>query len=228
MARIRYTALVESINGSISGTTFQRNAYGNTIKVKPNIVTPSTLAQVERQNNFGNQARKWRTLSETDRTNWETYAAAYPRPSRLNPSSNLNGYNYFLMYHSFRSVFAPSALLANPNGLQGSLTFFANDIGIVSGQLNYGYNSNITQGPWFVMLYLTRIIPFGQEAVRETPKFIAFVNGNAGGGLDITNRYVSLFGFIPPQGQWLGIKVVYINSTNGQVIEQPWTQVEVQ
>lgn len=228
MARIKYTALVESINGSISGTTFQRNAYGNTIKVKPNIVNPSTIAQVQRQERFGNQARKWRTLTELQRTNWETYAAAYPRPSRLNPASNLNGYNYFLMYHSFRSVYDPTGLLVDPNGLQGALTFFQNDIYISAGNLFWDFASNITQGPWVVMLYLTRVIPFGQEAVRETPKFIRTAAGNANGTWDIQPIYANLFGYIPPAGQWLGIKVVYLNTTNGQVIEQPWTQVEIQ
>src|SRR5690606_31037464 len=114
MARIKYTALVESIRGSIQGTTFQRNAYGYTVKGKPNMVNPNTNLQSASKRNMSGIAQAWSSLSDSDRNAWDTWAATNPVPSRLNPDANLTGFAQFTRWHNIRWLYAYGDVLANP------------------------------------------------------------------------------------------------------------------
>ena len=95
MARIIYSGLIESIRGSIAGTTFQANAYGYTIKKKPNIINPNTASQNLRKSYLAKAVRQWRSFIQATRDSWDTFASTYPQYSQHNPSAQLSGYAVF-------------------------------------------------------------------------------------------------------------------------------------
>lgn len=226
MARIKYTGLVESIRGSIGGTTFQRNAYGFTIKAKPNMVKPNSIGQINAQFRMTEVAQEWRLLSESDRSDWQAWAEANPKPSRLNPDSALSGYNLFLAYNRYRRI-AEGALLNAPDFTLRSTGPLEPLIYIQAGELRWETNPTANTGLWNIILYLTPPIPFGREFVNFTPRVIAASQYNTPTVINIDAAYRARIGLPPVAGQFVGIRLVAYCRTTGQYEDTGNLQVEV-
>lgn len=217
MARIVYSALVDSIKGSIKGTTFQANRYGFTIKGKPNQKNPNTLRQSQQKSRFAQYVQAWRALSQTDRDSWNSYATNFPVPSKHNPSANLNGFAYFSRYHGFRSKSALS-ILDNPSAAQGNVDFFSTTLILSGGDLFAQFDIGTVTGAWLLNIYLTRPLGATQNSLKGFLKFTDLVvQANFGSDNDITAEYENLFGVLPAVGERVGVRVVLWNTGNGQV-----------
>lgn len=172
-------------------------------------------------------AQSWRTLSQANRDAWVAYATAFPRPSRLNPGSNLNGFNYFCAVNNFRQWSLPGTVLANPSGAQGTATFndflLINTAGVLTADIDVAF----TGANWWVQLSLTDKIGVGQEFVQPTPKFILTLQQGSIAPAVITATYLGIFGSIPPVGAWIGYRIIAIKSDNGQVFDFGIQQVQV-
>jgi hypothetical protein len=227
MARIIYSALVDSINGSIKGTTFQRNRYGYTIKGKPNMIRPTTQKQQKRKTSFSGAIQAWRSLSDSERAAWNSYATTYPVATRLNPSAYLNGFNYFARYHASLWISNSGTVLADPSGAQGVVGSYQSELVLDTGDLHYLTDLNPTEGPWTVQLYLTRPLLPSQTFVKSWTRLIASYSVTGSIDTDISSLYTALFGQLPSLGQLIGLREVIINTTNGQVFYQPSQIVEV-
>lgn len=222
-ARIKYTALVDNIRGSIQGTTFQRNAYGYTIKGKPNMVNPNTQRQRQRKAQFSKATQLWKTLSDGERAAWDTYAATFPIPTRSNPDSYLNGFNAFARWHGVAQLVSPTALLPDPAGDQGTVLAGTSEIRIDAGVLSYFIDSTTTEGPWDVCLFISRPLSPTQRYVKSWTRFIRSGSEALFADVDITAPYLQVYGALPVEGDLVGIRLTFINTTNGQVFFLPAT-----
>lgn len=228
MARIIYSALVESIRGSIKGTTFQRNRYGYTVKGKPNMISPYRLLQRYRQSQFASNARKWRQITDTNRTQWNSYAENFPIPSRLNPDSNLSGFDYFLKYHNWLTLFDLTGLLADPGSTQDAFTIDDITLTLNAGSLVLLVQMLDTPSNCKCLMFLTPPIPLGREFVNITPRFMIKVDEVIGSFTgNVTDAYEDAFGSLPADGDFVGIKLVFIRTDNAQMIQIATTQIEV-
>lgn len=228
MARIIYSALVESIRGSIQGTTFQRSAYGYTAKAKPKMVNPNRFKQAGRKQSFSVQARKWRALTEPNRAAWGAYAEAFPIPSRLNPDSYLNAFNLFAKYHNLFNQLNNSATLADPGTTQASVEFLDPDIFVDGDDLIFEGTLTFDEGDWQAYVYCTNPIPYGQEFIKTTPRCLGSGAANPSFSINIASRFIDQFGALPVVGDWLGVRMVYIRTDAGQFIEVPAVQIQLQ
>jgi hypothetical protein len=220
-ARIIYTALVDNIRGSIGGTTFQRNAYGYTIKGKPAMVNPNTQRQRRRKTTFAIAAQRWRTLTDPDRAAWEAYAETFPIPSRLNPDAYLNGFAAFTRWHGIAIISNPFAQLDDPAGAQGTITPDGLELKTDGAALQYLDASIETEGPWNVQLYLSRPLAPTQRFVKSWTRFIDDTPVTPGIDIAITTAYLATFGKLPAVGDLIGARQVFYNTTNGQVFFAP-------
>lgn len=217
MARIIYTALVDHIAGSIQGTTFQRNAYGYTIKGKPNMVKPNTSRQNRRKRSFSGASQAWRTLSDSDRSAWDAYANAFPIPSRKNPSAYLSGVAAFIRWHGVQWQ-DDSVVLNNPSGAQGTTTVVSQELVIFTGDLYVLLDIVDTEGPWQAFVYLSRPLQPTQAFLKSWQRYIITLDSSTWPETNITTRYTSIFGSIPAIGDLIGFQTVMLNTTNGQVM----------
>lgn len=226
MARIKYSALVQSINGSIAGTTFQNNRYGFTAKRKSAIKKPNTLYQQQRKNLLMSNAQQWRVLSEANRTQWFNWAEANPTPTRLNPDAYLNGYNLFMAYHNYRRLVVPSFLNSPSNTLQNAGTY-AKEVFLDGGVLTLEYVAIGITGTWYILVFMTPPIPMGQEFVKFTPRLVGSSTMSSSGSVNVTSQYQTVIGVLPALGQWIGVRTVRICNTTAQILVDPVIQIEV-
>jgi len=217
MARIIYSALVDSIRGSIQGTTFQRNAYGYTVKGKPNMVNPNTPRQNRRKRTFSNASQFWRTLSDSDREAWDAYANTFPIPSRKNPDAYLSGLAAFTRWHAVMGQ-RNSTVLNDPAGAQGTAVLDQVELILSGGDLFVSAPNDITEGPWLVFIYLSRPLQPTQAFVKSWQRYVVSFDSESASDVLITSLYIAIFGSLPSLGALVGVQVVFLNTTNGQVL----------
>lgn len=226
MARIIYSGLVDSIRGSIQGTTFQRNAYGYTIKGKPNMVNPNTSRQNARKKSFSGATQAWRTLSDADRSAWNAYANAFPIPSRKNPSAYLSGLAAFTRWHAVMWQ-RNSTILNDPAGAQGTAILDQVELILSAGDLFVSAPNDITEGPWLVFIYLSRPLAPTQAFVKSWQRYVVSFDSESASDVLITSAYTAIFGSLPVVGNLVGVQVVFLNTTNAQVLFGSATVVTV-
>lgn len=234
MARIKYGALVTEIAGSIGGTTFQRNAYGFTIKNKPNVVIPNTNIQQVRKLGMRTVTTSWGELTQSERDAWDTYAELFPIPARLNTSSDLNGFNYFLKYHLLRNSSDNLAIIEDPGVIARSYIFdgvtLATD-GTTEFLFNHEFESTSTQ--WRIIVQLTPPLPESRKIPRFTPRFIQGNNIADGSppalsfDLDLTTDWLSVYSSLPQIGDFIGVRIIMLGLNIGQIVEVPVQTFEV-
>lgn len=97
MASVKYGGGVVQMSGSIAGSTFARNRYGNYIRPRTKPVNPRTTRQIAMRSAISYLTEYWHdTLTAAQRTAWGTYAAAVSMKNRLGESIYLTGFNHFI------------------------------------------------------------------------------------------------------------------------------------
>jgi hypothetical protein len=226
MARIKYSGLIDEINGSIGGTTFQRNRYGFTIKRKPAGRKSGSLSQLARRNALYGVQQAWIGLIDSERAAWNTYASTFPAATRLNPNVFLNGVNLFERYHLLRSLF-DSTILANPSGVQQTLSFGTFITEIQAPNFNVTSNVTISGASWAYLLFLSRPLRATTQLSKSKTRFITAQSVGASFSGDVDGPYIALFGSIPVATDFVQFRRVYLNQANGQIFDSGIQQSEV-
>lgn len=229
MARIVYSALVDSINGSIKGTTFQRSRYGNTIKGKPQMNKPNTVRQNQSKLNLSRIARSWLSeLSGAERDAWNSFATTYPIPSRLNPDAYLNGFAAYCRRAgiAFAGGDTETAIIITDS-------FDAVDTPIMevledSGDITFALtNSGVTED-WTAVVFLSRPVKATQQFAKSwTREMTAGTFTGGGNTYDVTAAYAARFGIPLVAGDFVAARAAIYQDGNGQVIFIPPTVLEV-
>jgi len=97
MALVRFSGGIGDIRGSIGGTTFSKNRYGNYARGRITPVNPNSSAQQAVRNDMGAVVSLWFSgLSAVQRAAWAVYAAGLNFTNKLGESITLTGFNHFV------------------------------------------------------------------------------------------------------------------------------------
>lgn len=103
MALVKFGGGVVDARGSIGGTTFSKNRYGQYMRARTTPVNPDTDRQGEVRTAVQFLAPYWSsTLTAAQRAAWEVYAAAITRTNKLGEQIKLTGYNHFMRCNIIR------------------------------------------------------------------------------------------------------------------------------
>ncbi len=228
MARIIFSGLINSINGSIGGTTFQRNRYGFTIKNKPRISNPNSVAQLRQQRQFQSVIQTWKTLSPADISTWNIYSETFPTPTRLNPNANQTGFNLFIRHaisNPFRVVSPLRRTLLNAydfDQLSGGVIVHNSD-----GRLIYSQNYQGSVGRYTIVLYMTNSHPFTRKPRPNEFKSVGSILSSNYSEIDVTDRYREIFGILPAVNQTVSFFARAVGREIAQIITFNYTTVTV-
>jgi hypothetical protein len=225
MARITYSALIENISGSIAGTTFQSNKYGFTVKKKPNIVVPRSPTQQRQQKYMSLAVSAWKSLTASQRTDWDTWAATYPQYAHNNPTSVLSGYAVFVKVHILR-------FMANLSVLPGpTYTSYAEDT-LTYSVFRYSYYFSVTLNStnesenWYINFSLSRPFAPTQAYIGTKIRYIDSYK-NLSDDYDISPAYTALYGALPSVGDLVALQTLLFAKDNGQVLAKYTEILEV-
>lgn len=227
MARIIYTGIVTSINGSIAGTTFQRSAYGHTIKKKPTIVNPNRPNQQQAKAAMQAISGAWLTLTPAVRSAWAAYALSFPVPSRLNPSAILSGHALFNRINFIRVAAGNSIFTASPAMVAESIPGPSIDVDRVGGVLTYFNDYASSLNHMHVSCYVSGRVKQTQLYDRTKTRFMGTFQATITDHVDITAAYLKQFGVLVTTGDFIFLRTVYWSDQNGQVIDSLPSQIQV-
>ncbi len=103
MALIKYGGGITQMSGSIGGTTFARNRFGNYARARTKPVNPNTDRQQNVRGAVAYLVDRWaHTLTLVQRTAWELYASNVNMLNRLGEVVQLTGMNQYVRSNSIR------------------------------------------------------------------------------------------------------------------------------
>lgn len=228
MARIIYSGIVTKISGSVGGTTFQANAYGFSVKNKPNMVRPNTPFQLQRKLAFARATKLWGGLTTAQRTDWNTWASANPQFAKNNPSSQLSGFAVFVRTHVLNMI---STSLGDPAVTAPSYTILPidtatwvlqNAAGVLTLTSTWGTGGADLLG----LVNISRPFTASQNFVGSSPRYMVAVPNDPDSAV-ITSKYVAQFGVVPAVGQIVNVELQLFNPLNGQVFNKSNQRVTI-
>ena len=91
MAKVQFGGGISAMSGKLAGNVFARNKGGAYARnwVKP--TNPSTVAQQNQRNTLSLKSAAWRTLTDSQRDSWKSWADDNPVLDRLGASIVLTG-----------------------------------------------------------------------------------------------------------------------------------------
>jgi len=97
------SGFVTMASGSMGGMTASRNRFGRYLRARVNPVNPGTDRQTSVRNNLATLSIRWKqTLTDAQRSAWETYAVNTPVVDNLGASQTLTGLNWYVACNSLR------------------------------------------------------------------------------------------------------------------------------
>lgn len=118
MALVKFGGGVVQMSGSIAGNTHARNRFGNYIRPRTKPVNPNSSFQVAVRSSLAFVVQMWNgALDATQRSGWNTYAAAIAMKNRLGESVYLTGFNHFLRSNAILKTLGLTVLDDPPTAL---------------------------------------------------------------------------------------------------------------
>jgi hypothetical protein len=199
MARIRYGAIGTEIRGKVGGTVFQGNKHGHTIKNKglnTNCLSPK---QAIMKSNLVKCTQAWSGLTDVQRNNFISYAAAYPQYDKKTGSSKLSGYEVFLLWNLNR--------LSRGEAIVGTITNSAISQSVIlpkvyntGGVLYLELEAESEYGFCEYAMFLSRPVSAGKNNPGSSLRYIHTVLEDSG-IVNVTTLYQNSLGTIPTVGQ---------------------------
>lgn len=83
--------IITDVSGSAGGLTFFRSKGGLAFRSRVVPVNPSTSLQLVVRNAMASVAASWRSLTQSQRDGWDSYATNTPLPGKLGGTTNIGG-----------------------------------------------------------------------------------------------------------------------------------------
>jgi hypothetical protein len=208
MAKIQYSALINSIEGKLAGTIFTHGPYGSYLKRATNPCKPQTIKQSLIKCAFQDAAKTWRSQTPAQRLLWNVAAKSTVVRSILGTSISVSGFTLFMSgcgQAHMAGVPFPTAPL--PQALLYRVT---------SGSMAWGgspANMILTFAPiipinCILLLYMTAPCSAGINTPNKRWRFIKkFVYGNTS-PQNVRAEYEAVFGSVPAPTHQTGWAIV--------------------
>ena len=98
MALIKFGPTVVGVRGTVGGITFSANGASPYIKAWAPPVERFSPEQTSQQKKFGSSATAWAVITQAERDDWDTYAAAAAQDliNSLGETYSASGFNWFI------------------------------------------------------------------------------------------------------------------------------------
>lgn len=95
MAMIRPSSIVAAISGPIGGQTFVNAKTGIIVRPRTYRRPNHSAALLSQQSIFANTVRRWRTLTDLQKSAWQSLAQNFPRTNRIGQASPATAFQTF-------------------------------------------------------------------------------------------------------------------------------------
>lgn len=207
MARVQFSALLNNIQGSVGGSTFQRNRSGYTLKNKALGVNTNSLKQNNARLYLSALISLWQSFTDTQRNEWALFANFYPTFNKHNKNVMLSGYQLFIKYNLIRMHAGYNPLTVITYGV---IVKFSTAINIyrhnelLFGELDVTFDFNVAS-----LLFMSgspRSVNYPVKVKTYKAIQLATIFENY---FYLNPNYANTFGYTPDAGLYLPYKITY-------------------
>jgi len=192
MARILYSGIVSEIRGSIAGTTFQQNASGKVVKARSNQQFSSSSLQSSCQNKLSAIVMKWRSLTVTQRTDWQGMAEAYPRTDKWGRVKTLSGFQYYAAANR-NLVTAGLSKIDSPNSYVAPMPVPDYDPSVASDSFFLQFTESLNLTNHTLLVFASPPTQRLSSTSRVLRRLISTGTGGYSEGVEILTPYLAVY-----------------------------------
>jgi hypothetical protein len=208
MAKIQYSALVNSIDGKLAGTIFTHGPYGHYLKRATSPIKPETAKQNTIKCAFQNAAKSWRSLTAAQRLSWVHAAKSAIVRTILGSSINVSGFTLFMSACGQSHVLG----VTNPTTPPLQSTLFR----VTNASMAWGgapSDMQLTFAPIIpatgaIALYMTAPCSIGIATPNKDWRLIKILTVVNFTPANCKAEYIAVFGAAPSSGSQAGWAVV--------------------
>jgi hypothetical protein len=213
----KFTSHVYSeVRGSISGTTYSRNRFGQYKRRRAVPTQPRTPYQMSVRSFFGNISSLWRTLDQSVQELWRAFAERIVRTDALGNPIRLTGSQAFVMLNAMRRQLGLAITRNAPPdvGSPPAIASVSLAVDTTVGQFEVRFAPSPLQGA--ILIEATPPLSAGVNSVgRSRFRFIRAVRPASFGGtiaspVNIYTEYIARFG-VPPERSKIFVRVVPVD-----------------
>jgi hypothetical protein len=185
MGLVKFGIGVSKISGKIGGSVFASNRYGSYIRNWANPVNPSSNRQQAVRSTMAALVQDWKdTLTDSQRYQWEVYAANIVMKNRLGEDIYLSGFNHFVR----ANMAIINAELDQVNGGPGILSLPATDPSMTSAiasgaqQVSIAFNDGldwVDEAGGAMLIYLGKPVSAGKSFFAGPWRYAGAILGDA-------------------------------------------------
>jgi hypothetical protein len=223
MARVQFSAALNSIRGSVGGSTFQKNKAGYTFKNKQTSLRSASVSQYTARNFVAELLYLWQSLTDVQRNAWSIYVNYFPTYCKNSKNVLLTGYQLFIKYNLIRLHAGFNPLINISYETPYNYTPFVGFSADVDS-LFIEFNDDVEPDFWSALVKLSPPKRPNSPVNSKIYKVVK-LSGLSGAIQDITANYVNVFGQLPHAGQYL-CHIITIFNVNCPAIQAPFKSIE--
>lgn len=216
MAKIKFTAFLADVRGSVAGTVFSKNTYGAYTRTKVTPVNPSTGAQQLVRQFFAAISQAWRGITDAQRTLWNQSAGNFSRNNIFGDQISLTGFN---LYKQLNQNLLNIGVVRIDDAPLPAAVFGFTALAIVANTtlatLDATFAPAIPIGT-SVIVFATAPQSAGKNFVKSEYRQIAVLTDVDLSPEDLAAAYIVKFGALPPIGSKVFVQLKPINAVTGQ------------
>lgn len=208
MVQVKYGVIITELKGKMGGTVFQAGNNSQIMRSKGYRKGTSSEARQNANRQMVSQAQRWRTLSDSDRANWESNKASWVFYDKFGAPYTGSGYQVFVAYNTLLLSTGQSTT----DTYDGTINWETIALGTVEYSLTTGIYigwGSFTSQSQLVQLFMSAPGSQGKSTNNAKYRLIETENSSLVVKFSDTASYESLYG-VPVLGSKIAVKVVGI------------------
>lgn len=210
MARVQYGTIVTEVKGKVQGQVFQGGNVGFVLRNKGYTKGLSSPARSGANINLSSIASAWRSLSDSERQEWQDIVSLWIFYNRFGAAYEGTGYQVFnaynilaIPYNGYLYLFPEAQEAAVDPGVKVlTITF--------PFTLVFSFDNALTNSN-FIRVYASAPVSQGRNTNHPRLKFIGFLYTDAVDSFDITAMYLAVY-----RAPYLGERIIIRTAWNCQ------------
>lgn len=212
MAKVKYSALLESMRNKLNGSVASRNRYGNYWRNKTTPINRQTSYQVAVRAQFAANSSAWRSLTPAEREAWRAAAPDFPFTDVFGDQLFLSGNSLYLKLNQNLQNMGASTIDNPPQPVTVENPDFTDLTASTSAVAVTVAAPTSANG--VLMVYAAANVSPGKSFVKNLYKYIGTITGGAT-PVDITTQVQERFGALTT-GTAVWVKILVGDNTTGQ------------
>jgi hypothetical protein len=216
--KIKFGAIVVDGRGKIGGHVASKNRAGAYMRTKVTPVNPSSAAQVNVRARLSVISQAWRSLSQAERSAWDSAVSDYSKTDIFGDSKNPSGFNLFNKLNS-NLLNVGEAQIDVPPAPVGVSVFDTFTLAAAegAGTMVATVTPAVLPAGEQIIVRATSAQSAGKSFVKSEFRQTEVIDAVVGGSIDLAAAWEAKFGDIGPADSKIFVEIIHVNEVTGQV-----------